>query len=168
MRTDRWPDLRATCMSFAAVLMVLLVTACSGDPPSGPVAIKYGRDTCAYCGMIISDPRFAAQIRGGPDHKAYKFDDLGEGLVWLEKQPWKGDAKIEMWVNDMDTGKSWLDARKAFYVPVRMSPMGFNYGALPQSREGALAFDEFRKKVLESRAALMCERRESAKAETQP
>lgn len=168
MRTDRWPDLRAAGIALIAAAMALLVAACSGDPPTGPVPIKYGRDTCSYCGMIISDPRYAAQIRGGPGHAAFKFDDLGEGLVWLDKQPWKDDAKVEIWVNDMDTGKTWLDARHAFFVAVRMSPMGFNYGALPQRKDGALPFDEFRTTVLKSRAALMCERRSSAQVETRP
>jgi len=166
MRTDLWPDLGAAISVVVAVMLGLLVSACSGDPPTGPVPIKYGRDTCNFCGMIISDPRYAAQIRGGPGHKAFKFDDLGEALVWLDKQPWKADGDAEIWVNDMETGRTWLDAHQAFFVPVRMSPMGFNYGALPQQTQGALPFDEFRRNVLKSSAAVMCQQRLSASAET--
>jgi nitrous oxide reductase accessory protein NosL len=129
------------------------------------VPIKYGRDTCDFCRMVISDPRYAAQVRGGRGHKAYKFDDLGEGLVWLGTQTWQDDANVEIWVNDMATGKTWLDARQAYYVPVKMSPMGFNYGALAQSKPGALNFEEYRKAILKSPAALLCVQHRTASKE---
>lgn len=153
---------------LVALLLVLVLSACSGDPPTGPVPIKYGRDTCDFCRMIISDPRFAAQVRGGPGHKAFKFDDLGEGLVWLGMQAWKDEANVEIWVNDMATGKTWLDARQAYYVPVKMSPMGFNYGALTQSKAGALSFEDYRKVIAKSPAALLCAQQKTAAKERAP
>ena len=159
------PAARPDLARLLALVVAVLVTACSGDPPTGPVPIKYGRDTCDFCRMIISDPRFAAQVRGGPGHKAYKFDDLGEGLVWLGTQSWKDEANVEIWVNDMATGKTWLDARQAYYLPVKMSPMGFNYGAMMQSKPGALSFEEYRKTIMKSPAALLCTQRMAAKEE---
>ena len=136
--------------------VTLLLAGCSDEPATGPVPIKYGRDTCDFCRMVISDPRHAAQIRGGPGHKAYKYDDLGEGLLHLARQSWKDDADVEIWVMDMTTGKTWLEARKAFYVPVRQSPMGFNYGAIAEPKPGALSFEEFRKTSAKSAAAAFC------------
>ena len=159
------PTVRRELSRLLALLVAVLVTACSGDPPTGPVPIKYGRDTCDFCRMIISDPRFAAQIRGGPGHKAYKFDDLGEGLVWLGTQAWKDDGNVEIWVNDMATGKTWLDARQAHYVQVKMSPMGFNYGAIMQSKPDALSFEEYRKVIAKSPAALLCAQQKTAAKE---
>ncbi len=156
---------RSDLAGLVVLALVLLLSACSGDPPTGPVPIKYGRDTCDFCRMVISDPRFAAQVRGGPGHKAYKFDDIGEGLVWLGMQAWKDDANVEIWVNDMATGKTWLDARLAYYVQVKMSPMGFNYGALKQSKPGALSFDEYRKVISKSPAALLCAQQRTASQE---
>ena len=141
---------------LALLGMALLLAGCSEEPKTGPVAIKYGRDTCDYCRMIISDPRFAAQVRGGPGHKAYKFDDVGEGVVWLDMQPWKDDANVEVWVMDMTSGKTWLDARQAHFVPVKMSPMGSNHGAVAQSRPGAITFEEFRKTVRKNAGAILC------------
>ncbi|MBI5164846.1 MAG: hypothetical protein HY985_13200, partial [Magnetospirillum sp.] len=49
-----------------------LLAACGQD--SGPVTVRWGKENCEYCGMIIDDPRFAAQVRGGPGRKVKKFD----------------------------------------------------------------------------------------------
>lgn len=149
--------------------LALVLSGCSDEPATGPVPIKYGRDTCDFCRMVISDPRHAAQIRGGPGHKAYKYDDLGEGLIHLSRQAWKDDADVEIWVMDMASGKTWLDARKAYYVPVRQSPMGFNYGAITEPKPGALTFEEFRKASAKSAAAAFCATpRTAAASEARP
>lgn len=133
-----------------------LVAACNSEPQTGPVPIAYGRDTCDLCGMIISDPRFATQIRGGPGHKAYKFDDMGDAVHFLERQKWKNDADVEIWVMDAETGKTWLDARKAFYVEGMQSPMAHNFGAVAGERPGAVSFDDMKAKVLSRRASNFC------------
>lgn len=142
--------------SILAIFLTLILAACSEEPPTGPVPIKYGRDTCDFCRMIISDPRFATQVRGGPGHKAYKFDDIGEALVYLSLQPWKDEANVEIWVMDVDKGKTWLAAKDAHFVPVGISPMGFNYGAISKPRAGSLPFPEFREKAMKSKAAELC------------
>ena len=82
--------------------LALLLAACSQEPATGPVEIHYGRDTCDFCRMIISDPRYASQLRGGPGHKAYKFDDIGDALLFLDRQPWKDEADVEFWVMDVE------------------------------------------------------------------
>jgi len=41
----------------------LLLGACGGRQGAlQPPEIYYGQDTCARCGMLISDPRFAAAL----------------------------------------------------------------------------------------------------------
>ena len=66
---------------FLVLLSVLFVLGgCQGEPESGPVDIKYGRETCEYCRMIISDPRFAVEVRQKPGAKVYKFDDIGDAI----------------------------------------------------------------------------------------
>jgi nitrous oxide reductase accessory protein NosL len=165
MRAFRFVDLRPLGVMLAAAL---LLAACGSEPATGPVPITYGRDTCDFCRMIISDPRFAAQVRGGPGHKAYKFDDAGEALIWLGTQAWKEDANVEIWVMDMTSGKQWLDARKASYVSVKMSPMGFNYGAVMQSRPDAIPFEDFRKVIMKSPAAALCLEKQRHAAQEAP
>jgi hypothetical protein len=46
------------------------------------------------------------------------------------------------------TGDKWLDARKARYVGGRISPMGYNYGAIAHAEAGAADFEEMRQHVL--------------------
>ena len=153
LRRNTSPLLRALPLALA---LLLALTACSGDPPTGPVEIRYGRDTCDLCHMIISDPRFAAQIRGGPGHKAYKFDDIGDGLLFLARQDWKDAPGVEIWVMDVDTGTRWLDARKAFYVPGMQSPMAHGFGAVSDQRPGAVTYEEMRERALKRAARAYC------------
>ena len=51
----------AAACEVAAIAAGLLLGAC--DSGSGPVDVKLGRDVCEMCGMIISDPRFLAEVR---------------------------------------------------------------------------------------------------------
>jgi nitrous oxide reductase accessory protein NosL len=129
------------------IVLPLLLTGCFGDPETGPVEIKWDRDACHVCRMLISDRHYAAQVRGGPRHSAYKFDDLGELIIWLDTQSWKTDPKVEIWVMDMDTGTKWLDARKARYMTGAISPMDYGFGAIEGERRGSISFDEMVEKV---------------------
>lgn len=141
---------------LVALIAALSLAACSDDPPTGPVKIHYGRDTCDLCRMIISDPRFAAQIRGGPGHKAFKFDDIGDALLFLDRQPWKAEPNVEVWVMDVDTGKTWLDARKAHYVGGMPSPMAHGFGAVAAPRAGSVDFQTMRQHVAKRASSVYC------------
>ena len=68
-------------------LAVLLLAACSGDAGKGPVGVKWDRDACERCRMVISDRQHAAQIRYFPDEgrsRVVKFDDFGCAVLWLD------------------------------------------------------------------------------------
>ncbi len=129
---------------------LLLLPACSRKPQTGPVPIRWDRETCARCGMAISDRHYAAEIRGGPAGertRVWKFDDIGCALLWLDEQPWKADPRVEIWVTDMETGQ-WLDARKAGFVTGQHSPMGYGLGARANPPPGALDLAAARRHVL--------------------
>lgn len=136
--------------------LVMMLAACSQEPATGPVEIRYGRDTCDFCRMIISDPRYAAQLRGGPGHKAYKFDDIGDALLFLDRQPWKDDANVEFWVMDVEKGKTWLDARKAFYKFGMQSPMAHGFGAFPDQRPGTVPYQTMREQAAKRASRVYC------------
>ena len=52
------------------VPLVLLLAACSGAPETGPKAVKWDRDACARCRMVLSERPYAAQVRyRGPDSR---------------------------------------------------------------------------------------------------
>src|SRR5690242_16879780 len=99
--------------------LAALLAACGGaEAPDAPVDIHWDRDACARCGMIIGDRRFAAQLRGGPQKAAYKFDDIGCAVTWLNGQPWGGDGATRIWVADSAAAAAprWLEARSAHYM----------------------------------------------------
>lgn len=135
--------------------VTLALGACS-DKGTGPAAVRWGKEYCDYCGMIVDDPRFAAQVRGGPGAKVWKFDDLGDGVLWLAKQSWAAEPATEFWVGDVEKGV-WLDGRVAFYLQGKKSPMGHNLGAIPDKRPGALSFAEMRQLVAERGSTSRCE-----------
>src|SRR5574340_32531 len=64
---------------FLLTLTLLLIAACSRQPETGPVEIKWDRDTCKRCSMAISDRLYAVEVRGGPKREVFKFDDVEIG-----------------------------------------------------------------------------------------
>ncbi len=134
--------------------MVVAVSAC-GQSTTGPVEIKWGRETCEYCGMIIDDPHFAAQVRG-KDGKVRKFDDLGDAILWMAKQGWADDASVEFWVGALEK-EAWLDGRKALYVDGQHTPMAHGYGAVTQGRAGTIDYPTMKNAVLARGSTSRCE-----------
>ncbi len=131
--------------------LLLVLAGCSGEPDTGPGKVRWDREVCVRCAMAISDHNYAAQVRGGPagqKGKLYKFDDIGCAVIWLDQQPWKDNPKTEVWVTDYRNGE-WIDARKAWYVKGKITPMGYGLGATPEKEPGALDFAQARKHIYE-------------------
>lgn len=123
----------------------LLVTAgCSPGQNSGPGEVRWDRETCTRCNMAVGDRYYAAQVRaasGSEQSRLYKFDDIGCAVIWLDTQTWKDDPHTEIWVADHRSGQ-WIDARKAFYITGKISPMNYGLGAQAEVAEGALDFSQ--------------------------
>ena len=132
---------------IALLAVTPFITACKPQT-EGPEEIRWGRETCIICGMIISDPRFGAEVRGGPQRELVKFDDIGDALHWLSIQDWADDPKTEIWVRDYETGTRWLDARTTRYVVGVVSPMDYGFGAVEQSGPDTFSFEEMRAEVM--------------------
>lgn len=130
---------------------LLLLAACG--PESGPVEIRYDRDACEMCGMIISGPRYATEVRLAEDNKPHKFDDIGDAMNWLEKDCKSLDQAREIWVMDSTDGKTWLDARRAFFRRGGASPMNYGFAAVASPGESAVDFATMRAQVLRPRYA---------------
>ncbi|HHI81727.1 MAG TPA: hypothetical protein ENJ99_01100 [Rhizobiales bacterium] len=139
------------------LMAVTLLGGCWGEPETGPVKIKYDRETCQYCMMIISDPHFAAEVRLEKGGRVYKFDDIGGAMLWLEGKKAQQTAETEIWVRDMKTGTKWLDARKAFFLSGAHSPMDYGFGALERKTKGAVTFSEMRKAVIARGSTSHCQ-----------
>ncbi|GAB4169501.1 MAG: hypothetical protein OHK0026_07590 [Rhodocyclaceae bacterium] len=144
---------------FLAIAMSPIAAALSGCGrqerwPEGMQPIKWDRDTCARCSMVISDRRFAAQMRGGAKNTVFKFDDPGCAVVWMRDRvsqyPWMAEEATRLWVaesNSRGRHVQWLDARTAWYV-AKTSPMGYNFGAVARPQTGAVDFQTMRSHVL--------------------
>jgi hypothetical protein len=139
----------------AAAALAGPLGAC-GSSGHGPEPVRWGQENCAYCGMIIDDPHFAAEIRGGPAAKLWKFDDIGCAAMFLAKETWADDPAVEFWAGDHDRG-TWLDGRQAWYVGGVKSPMNYDFGAAAGQRPGALTFTEFRKAVAAKGSTSRCD-----------
>ncbi|HNK04295.1 MAG TPA: protein NosL [Accumulibacter sp.] len=130
-----------------ALLPAAFAAGCAREAEHGPVDIKWDRDLDARCGMVISDRRFAAQIRD-PAGKVWKFDDIGCAVFWLARQPFdENAARLEYWVADQRT-LAWLDARQAHYLAGRKSPMGYQFAAQANAEDGSLSYGEMKQRIL--------------------
>jgi hypothetical protein len=127
--------------ALPSLWIVVLLVACNQEPSTGPGEIRWDQQVCERCSMSIGDDRFAAQVRGGADNKLYRFDDIGCAVIWLEQQPWKDDAKTEIWVSDYQS-KEWIDARQAGFIQLMHSPMGYGLGAVTHDEKDAISFNE--------------------------
>lgn len=142
------------------VLAVVLLGGCL-EEKTGPEPIHWDRDVGMLCSMIISDARFAAEVRGGPDRKLYKFDDIGCAVNWLNDKPWAGDEETEIWVAEQTSTRDnvrWLNARDARYVTGRYSPMNYGYGAVMQNLAGSIDFVELTDRILADAPNHICAR----------
>jgi len=74
---------------------LFLLAACQGQASQGPVEVKYDRDACKACGMVISDRQFAAEVRA-PDGTMAKFDDVGCAARWLSTQTFARDPSVKV------------------------------------------------------------------------
>ena len=100
-------------LKLFGLFLLLTLTACASQVKAGPTppTIHYGEDVCEFCGMIISDERYAAGYIT-QDGQQHIFDDIGDMFqAHLAKQ----DEVIAFFVNDYER-KSWLRAETAAYV----------------------------------------------------
>jgi len=108
-------------LAFATALFVL---ACEDD--SKPVDPVWGKQACASCTMLVSDPRFAAQLATRDGARVY-FDDPGCMAAWMREHP---RLAQHAWVRS--PAATWIDARTARFVRGQRSPMGYGFAPVDQ------------------------------------
>ncbi len=141
-RLPNWPIL----FGFGLLLFVMLSACSPASAEVKPPEIIYGRDMCGACGMIISEPRFAA-ASVLEDGKSIKFDDLGEMILYHRNKP---DLKVRaMFVHDYDTA-AWVRSEHAFYVKSMdlQSPMGFGTAAFAEKSSAESFAQRFNTQVV--------------------
>lgn len=133
-------------VALKAIPLALLLPLLGCGQDSGPVDIKYGRDACEMCGMIISSPKYVTELRLIDENKVHKFDDIGDAINWLSSACKAPTDIKELWVMNSADGKTWLDARKAFYRRGD-SPMNYNFAAVAAEEPDAIPFEVMRGRV---------------------
>ena len=123
------------------VLLLLTLTACGGGADTTqPPEILYGQDVCDECDMIISEEKYAAAYWTA-EGEARRFDDVGEMLVYMAKNP---EPTASIWVHDINSA-AWLLADDAWFVMNSglRTPMGTGIAVTADEQSArALAFDQ--------------------------
>jgi len=117
------------------IAMMLLATGCGQSPDTGmPPEIRYGQDLCEECGMIITEPRFAAAYYT-EEGTAHIFDDIG-GMCMFHLQHQENVASF--WVHDYET-EVWIEAEQAHFVQSSelYTPMAFGVVAFSDLEQAA-------------------------------
>ncbi|MBI4953148.1 MAG: hypothetical protein HY908_14030 [Myxococcales bacterium] len=101
--------------------------ACAGgDKPVDPV---WGKQPCAACAMLVSEPRHAGQLVTESGDRFY-FDDPGCLAAYLAERTASAEPAARVgaaWVRD-EAG-SWIDARSARYRTGARTPMDYGFEA---------------------------------------
>jgi len=124
----------------AALGAALALAACR--PPEGPQPIVYDREPCAHCRMLISEPRFAAQLVA-QDGSVASFDDPGCLLAYLESREPRVRA---LWFHH-DREDRWLPQEQVAFEELPHTPMGYGLGAVEAGSPGSLSLAEARARV---------------------
>lgn len=106
--------------------------------PPGPIEPAWDRSVCARCGMLISDPHFASQLRTA-DGDRLQFDDPGCLLTWV------GERRPELdgvWFRDYQSN-GWIPGAEVVFVPLESveTPMGYGLGAARHAHRQGLDFE---------------------------
>lgn len=113
-------------------VLALLFVSCSPKTEE----IRYGKDNCSFCKMVIMDPRFGAEVVTSKS-KVYKFDDLVCMVRFLQSGTVK-EQDIKHKVTIHFTRKNeFIDVTKAVFWsdPGLRSPMGSNTASFATAGE---------------------------------
>lgn len=124
----------ATALSLVAAGVAALLWP--AGPPEGPVAPVWDRTVCARCGMLVSDPAWAAQLHA-PDGAVLHFDDPGCLLLHRAE---RGSPAHALWFHHLREER-WLSGPDVGFVPAGPSPMGYGLGAVDADTPGALGLE---------------------------
>ena len=106
-------------MRMTLIALTLLAAACT-TKAGGPPDIVVDRTACSHCGMLISEPIYAAAYQAA-GHEARVFDDIG----CLLKSAQAESGALTYWFHDAHD-RSWIDGSAAVFVasPAIRTPMG--------------------------------------------
>jgi copper chaperone NosL len=105
------------------LVLASLLAGCGAGGAAPPATLDAANETCRWCRMAVSDPRYAAQI-AAPEEEPLFFDDVGCLRDFLHDS---GDLPPHAvaYVADHRT-RAWVRAERAVYTraPSLQTPMG--------------------------------------------
>ena len=139
MRTRTSPHTaaaRSLSAWWLAVIAIALPLAACG---SGPVPIAYDEDSCDYCRMQISDPRYGGELITRT-RKVHRFDSI-ECLASFYAGLQDSTTVRSLWVSDYRKPGTLIPARDALYIHHTGpgSPMGRGLLALQAGSDATAA-----------------------------
>lgn len=119
-------------MKLAVLGAALLATAACGVQAGGLPVIEVDRTACSHCGMLISEPLYAAAYQA-PGAGARVFDDIG----CLRAAARAEAPGLRFWFHDAED-RAWIEGGQAVFVASSeiRTPMG---GGLIAYRDRAAA-----------------------------
>ena len=120
------------------------VTIMTGNTAMKPLPIKFDHTNDPQCAMLLKNDHNAVEV-AIPDGRTWFFDDPGCMILWIEKKPFRDQAKI--WVHTIDTER-WIDAKKAHYGVTDKTEMRYGFGAREKEGNNTISFEEMRLRML--------------------
>ena len=146
-------------MSLKLKLVVLatavVVAAACGATAGGPPEIEIDRTACSHCGMLISEPLYAAAYQA-PGAEARAFDDIECLRQAARTEP----GPLTFWFHDADD-KQWIDGAAAIFVasPEIRSPMGGGLIAYRDRAAANRAAEQYTGRVIDSISGLLSDKK---------
>jgi hypothetical protein len=128
--------MKAWLLISGAVLVSLV--GCEND--ARPVEAVWGKQACSHCRMVLSEPRFAAQLVTSKGERLF-FDDVG---CMIEHEQQTRSTPAHVWVHG-EQG-TWVDAGRAKFVAGAKTPMDYGFAA---SASGTLDYASVRHAVVQ-------------------
>lgn len=125
------------------MIALLLAFACSPSIDE-PAEIAYDHAACHHCGMMVGDPRFAAQLTTREGERRL-FDDPVCVFHHIADQ---GPRLHHVWFADSSPGGGWLDWQQVAFAEASGAPMDGGLIAVPIGTAGAISFSEASARVL--------------------
>lgn len=139
------------CTGTILAVSLLAAGACAAGA-AGPPEIVVDRTACSHCGMLISEPIYAAAYQA-PGSAGRVFDDI-RCLIEAAKQETAGELRF--WFRDASDG-SWIDGDEATFVASAdiRTPMSGGMLAYRDPAAAEEAARRFRGRVVRSLPELM-------------
>lgn len=115
-----------TTTSYLLAFFAILLASC--NTASEPIRI--GKDHCGYCKMLVTDPRFGAELVTGKG-KVYKFDDIACLQKFRKEQQERVAGSDHIYLTDFNTPHALFPAQDCFLLECAAlrTPMSGNIAA---------------------------------------